>query len=296
MTARHASMFEMLGNFSFGDYFKDGAVDYAWEYVTRHLGFEHREALGDGLRGRSRARPRGGRGRGRGVAAGGNPAGAHRPVPALGQLLGPRRGDRPVRPVLGAPLRPRPRVRLRPGRLRPELRALRPLHRVLEPRLHGVRPRRRRLAHAAPQAEHRHRDGPRALRDARPGRRLDLRHRRLSADHGLDRRGVGCGVRDVAGGDQGAPRALRPRPRRDLPRRGGRDAVERGPRLHPAPPHPPLRSSRHAVSACPRSIRCRASSSSRSGRGTRRSSRTPPRSSASSAPRRSGSARRSTAA
>ena len=180
-------MFEMLGNFSFGDYFKDGAIDLAWEFATEQMGLdpdriwptvfagdpelglgEDEEAFAGWLR---KGVPRD---RIVGLPRSENfwgPAGATGPCGPCSEL----NYDRGEEFGCGEP-------DCAPGCERCE-RFLEFWNLVfMEYDLDEDG-----SADAAAEAEHRHGPRARAWRDAAAGGGVDLRHGRLPADHGLDR-------------------------------------------------------------------------------------------------------------
>ena len=139
-TARHHTFFEMLGNFSFGDYFKRDAIRYAWELLTKVYGLPPEKLWTTVYIDDDEAYDIWTKEIGvpaeRCVRIGDNKGAQVRER----QLLADGR-HRPVRPVLRDLLRPRPRGLGRPARIARSRR--RPLHRDLEPRVHAVQPRRR---------------------------------------------------------------------------------------------------------------------------------------------------------
>ena len=191
-TARHHTFFEMLGNFSFGDYFKPLAIELAWNLITKEYGLPKDRLLATVYAEDDDA-----------FELWRKIAGLdERRIIRIGtsrQFLGHGR-HRPLRPVLGDLLRPR---RAHPGRpARQPGRGRRPLGRDLEPRLHAVRAGRQGDPPRPAAALDRHRHGPRAHRRRAAGQDRQLRHRRV---RGADRR---------LGGADRHPRRGRPAARR----------------------------------------------------------------------------------
>ena len=234
-TARHHTFFEMLGNFSFGDYFKERAIELAWDLITKTFALPKDRLLVTvyaededafklwkkiaGLPDEKIIK----------IATSDNfwAMGDTGPCGPCSEIFYDHGAQHSRRPA-GLPGRGR-----------------RPLHRDLESRLHAVRAARAASARPA-QALDRHRHGARAHRRRAAGHPRQLRHRSLSRADSRERRSHRGRGRGRAQGQPPGDRRSSARLR--LPRRRRRAALERGPRLCAAPHHAP----RHAPRAVAR--------------------------------------------
>ena len=242
-TARHLTFFEMMGNFSFGEYFKQYAIECAWDLSIREDGFalDPSRIWASVYEGDERVDPDE-----EAIAL----WMAHTGVP--GDRIVRLGGDNFWQAGPTGPCGPCSELyydrgsgaRLRPPRVRSRLR-VRPLPRVLEPGVPAVQHARGRRPRAAARAQRRHRLRPGARGRPDRGRALRLRDRRLRRRDPRDRGLVTRALRRERDPDQVAARARRPCARDDVPGQRRHRTLQRGPRLRAAPDHPPR------AAACP---------------------------------------------
>ncbi len=175
-TARHHTFFEMLGNFSFGDYFKRDAIRFAWEFVTGKdwLAIDPKRLMVTVYETDDEAydvwRQEVGLAAERIVRIGDNPGGGSDNFWQMGDT-GPCGPCTEIFYDHGEDIPGGPPGSARCGR--------RSLHRDLESRLHAVRSLGGRQAHATAEALGRYRHGTRARRGRHARRAFELRDRSL---------------------------------------------------------------------------------------------------------------------
>ena len=234
-TARHHTFFEMLGNFSFGDYFKERAIALAWELVTREFGLSPDKLLITvyiddddafklwkkiaGLPDNKIIR----------IAGADNfwAMGDTGPCGPCSEIFYDH-GDH----IPGGP----------PGSADSEGDRF---IEILESGLHAVRTAGRRPARRPAAALDRHRHGARAHRRGAARHARQLRHRPVRHADPRHRRFDQCALRRSAEGL--APGDRRSFARFGLPDRRRRAALERGPRLRAPPHHAPRHAPRRAA-------------------------------------------------
>ena len=140
-TARHCTFFEMLGNFSIGDYFKEGSIKFGVEFSTDYLGFDMDRLWVSVFEGDDQVEPD--NEAMDAWAAVGIPRERMVPLPRSENFWGPAGATGPCGPCSELYYDRGPEHWLRPARLQARVR-VRPLLGVLEPRLHPVRPGRAR--------------------------------------------------------------------------------------------------------------------------------------------------------
>ena len=191
-TARHHTFFEMLGNFSFGDYFKKEAIEYAWEWVTSNewLGIDPDRLYVTVHHSDDEARK------------------LWRQVTGIADARIFSLGDKdnfwqmadtgPAGPNTELNVDLRPRNERGKGDLTTEqfveLNEAGKQARDLEPRVHAVRPAARWVAQEFAKAVGGHGRGTRAHRLSDAEGPLELRYRSVSADHRRRRRRGGPAV------------------------------------------------------------------------------------------------------